>query len=365
MPDSFSQSAPTPGRPADRREAIVAWFLERLVSGELKPGDRLPSRSEIRERFDASPGTVQDAMDELSSDGHIVSRSTSGTFVAERPPYLHRFGLVFLQTPDGMPYWSHFYRAMIDVAPEVASARMYESVNYFIQDGDPRQPDYTRFILDLKHRRLAGAVFTMHAGEHRDSPLMQYTNTPRFMIASGYDAKGVPSAFPDRDRFLDDAMGYLRAKGRNRVAVFDFLGDPQSDEYSADLSRFGLRTLPHWNFPAQPHMTMAIQSFVRVLLDRPAAQRPSALLVTDDNLVSAVSEGVLASGLMAPKEIEIVSLVNLPSFPKVSTPVTWFGFDTRDLIAKSFDGLEAVARKQPFPALSLLDPVPILSASAR
>lgn len=57
-----------------------------IDSGELSPGDRVPSESEIVKRVGASRMTVNRAMNELANEGKLVRVQGLGTFVAERRP---------------------------------------------------------------------------------------------------------------------------------------------------------------------------------------------------------------------------------------------------------------------------------------
>lgn len=68
----------------------IAGAIARLInSGDLLPGDRLPTVRELATELAVSPATVSHAWQALSSVGLIVSRGRSGTFVrAERTAWL-------------------------------------------------------------------------------------------------------------------------------------------------------------------------------------------------------------------------------------------------------------------------------------
>ena len=59
--------------------------LRRLVvSGALKPGDKLPSVRELAGQLAINPNTIQRAYRELESEGYIVSIPGRGSFAAAR-----------------------------------------------------------------------------------------------------------------------------------------------------------------------------------------------------------------------------------------------------------------------------------------
>ena len=63
--------------------------LDRILSSlkddiqTLSPGDRLPTVRDLMEKFQASPITINKALKSLSLEGRIITRTGSGTFVAD------------------------------------------------------------------------------------------------------------------------------------------------------------------------------------------------------------------------------------------------------------------------------------------
>ena len=72
-------------------------MIQRLVSGEWRPGALLPSENRLAETFMVSQGTVRKALDELAAENLVVRRQGKGTFVASHTPHralFHFFHLV-------------------------------------------------------------------------------------------------------------------------------------------------------------------------------------------------------------------------------------------------------------------------------
>lgn len=59
------------------------YISDRIESGELKPGDRLPSESKLVSRFGISRTTVRQALGELTSLGLLTRIQGKGTFVVQ------------------------------------------------------------------------------------------------------------------------------------------------------------------------------------------------------------------------------------------------------------------------------------------
>jgi GntR family transcriptional regulator len=61
---------------------LAALLRERIESGELAPGARLPSITSLAQEYDLAVTTVQKAVAALKDEGLIVT-SPMGTFVAK------------------------------------------------------------------------------------------------------------------------------------------------------------------------------------------------------------------------------------------------------------------------------------------
>ena len=67
-------------------EVIAEALRERIRSGELTPGDALPTQAVLMAEFGASSLSVQKAMALLKQDGYAISRPGKGAFVARPDP---------------------------------------------------------------------------------------------------------------------------------------------------------------------------------------------------------------------------------------------------------------------------------------
>lgn len=64
---------------------IYQRIFELIVTGEFAVNARLPSESDLSQRFGASRPVVREALARLRDDGVIVSRQGSGSYVRQRP----------------------------------------------------------------------------------------------------------------------------------------------------------------------------------------------------------------------------------------------------------------------------------------
>ncbi|MFI6822160.1 GntR family transcriptional regulator [Micromonospora sp. NPDC050187] len=64
---------------------IVDEIAEKIRTGDLKPGDKLPSTSQLAEAYGVSNNTVYRALAILHDRNLIIGQQGRGTYVAERP----------------------------------------------------------------------------------------------------------------------------------------------------------------------------------------------------------------------------------------------------------------------------------------
>ena len=70
---------------ARRPRGLVSEIVESLATsireGQLQPGDKLPTESEIMARFDVSRTVVRESLSKLQASGLVETRHGIGTFV--------------------------------------------------------------------------------------------------------------------------------------------------------------------------------------------------------------------------------------------------------------------------------------------
>ncbi|MEN9539350.1 MAG: hypothetical protein RLZZ126_1585 [Pseudomonadota bacterium] len=70
-------------RPRGRVETVVDAILNQVRSGELKPGDRLPTEADVTAQFSVSRTVVREALSRLQAQGLVETRHGVGTFVRD------------------------------------------------------------------------------------------------------------------------------------------------------------------------------------------------------------------------------------------------------------------------------------------
>lgn len=78
---------------------IKKLLIQRVLDGEWRPGELLPSEFKIAAEYEVSQGTVRKALDDMAGEKLVVRRQGKGTFVSAR-------------TSQHVPF--HFFRLLND-----------------------------------------------------------------------------------------------------------------------------------------------------------------------------------------------------------------------------------------------------------
>lgn len=141
----MEKSAAEPIRPApalhieDPTPAGIAGAIARMINtGELLPGDRLPTVRTLSQQLGVSPATISHGWQALVRSGLVVSRGRSGTFVADgavrRPTSTSRTNAMASQHGDvrwDLSLGAPDPRLLPEIAQSLAAvARRAETTNY-------------------------------------------------------------------------------------------------------------------------------------------------------------------------------------------------------------------------------------------
>jgi GntR family transcriptional regulator len=82
-------------------QQIKALLVSSLQAGEWRPGQAIPSETDLAVRYRVSQGTVRKAIDEMATDNLLVRRQGKGTFVATHAEQATQYRFLRLMPDDG------------------------------------------------------------------------------------------------------------------------------------------------------------------------------------------------------------------------------------------------------------------------
>lgn len=66
-------------------DTIYGQLLDEIMAGRFSAGDRLPTENQLAQRFSVSRPVVREALQRLQTDGVVMARQGSGTYVQRSP----------------------------------------------------------------------------------------------------------------------------------------------------------------------------------------------------------------------------------------------------------------------------------------
>lgn len=323
-------------RPPVQRQRIVRELRDTIISGAYQPGNRMPTRRELCETYGMAKATVDSAMGRLEEHGFVQSRGRAGTFVAEHLPHLCRYALIFPGDRQTWRNWSRFYDTLEKVTEEVGEDRPDVDFPSFYGVGNsPELGQHRQLVFELANQMIGGLIFCDSPWIADDSDILTtQPEIPRVAFQSGV-RKGIPSVTVDRRAFGREAVRHLHEAGCRRLGIVSMAVRGKGDDeflFNTWGAEFGMTTRPGWHLYCDHRDPRAGESLGLLLSYLPAEERPDGLIISDDNLVEAVTTGLAKGGVVAGRDMEIVAYRNFPNKPSAALPVTWLGFCLHEIV---------------------------------
>lgn len=346
---------------APKHRQVYDALLQQIVSGRVKAGGRLPSESELVNRFGASRITVARALRDLQVAGLIERRAGSGTYVrqARRPDQALSLGVVI---PDfgEVEVFTPIYRGMLD-APEAQSHALLWTT--CVSSRGTREDEAWQACQQCIARRVDGVFF---------APL-ELTPDHRAVnrrIADAFAAARIPVVLLDRSiepypqRGRHDLVGldnrragalvtsHLLNRGCQRVT---FIGlrdaassvDAREAGFREALALAGLSAPPDSVLRGDPSDTALIDAFMR-------RYQPDGILCASDRTAGALMRTLLTLGYDIPGQVRLGSIDDVEYASLLPVPLTTLRQPCRDIGIAAMSAMVARVANPDLPPRDML-----------
>jgi DNA-binding LacI/PurR family transcriptional regulator len=301
---------------------IERFLQKRLHSGELTPGQRLPSNADLARRWGVSCTDVQRAMARLTAAGLLERAPRRGTFVKASSAQT----LVgILVKPSLANETAHFYRALVLALQSLLDRREWRS----------------RLYDDLTENPPPGAAGLSRGFEHLRRDLLSYPvkglielNSdiayPRSLRAPVDIARvryGIQARKPDvaldKYRFGWEAVEFLARQGRKRILYLRTAEAVSDNTYDIDGFYDAVRKcgLPQPRVEQIDGPTggslLELNAYdrMRTLIRESASRRgriatADAMLISDDIATRGAALALVQQGVRVPEDLLVVSYAN-------------------------------------------------------
>lgn len=330
-------------RKTSKKQArVIEAIRKKILSGEYLPGTQIPIQTELVQKFKLSSVTVQRAVHELKRQGFLTAKRRLGTFIAEQPPHLKNYALVFPADPAKSVVWGNFWESLRLEAEKINKLGVKRIEFFFGAEEFEHSKDYLRLVELVRNHQLAGLIFTAPPHNLMKTPLMTTPDTPRVAIAD-LPKHNIPVVSHPYQNGLFIAAQRFSERGAKRIALF-CTSTTQVEEWlrrQSELVDLGIRTREQWCFTIPATVPGTAKACTRLLMDLPAEDRPDGMVVMDDHLTEAVEQGLIDAGDDAATQVGVVALCNFPDRFAHRLPIQRLGCNAVDFLNLCIESIDA------------------------
>jgi DNA-binding LacI/PurR family transcriptional regulator len=304
-----------PDQPAYRQ--IFDQLRERIVSGDLPAGTRIPPIRELASRWKTNYFTVQSGLAPLANEGLISSQPRSGTFVTGPTATLSSVGLYF-----GVNFWNSdadsFYSALFGILCEQLNQRNIKTRLWIDHRPSGKQntpwPDLQKAV---ENREVQGVIATMVTGI--DVEWLQNLPVP---ICLAWEASHPATVCNDKRHLIVTALERFQKCGCKSVGLIS--SSPSlADIFSTEATNYQLQTAESW-IQVLRNSEVCEEAGSRMFKQLWAQDHhPDALLVFPDVLARGVMIAMLEAHLEIPKDLRVIFHMNAELAFYCPFPVDW------------------------------------------
>lgn len=298
-------------------QAVTQFILEQ----QLAPGTRLPSETELAQRFNVAPLTVRRGLERLERDGIIVRRRGSGTFVGANMPARSA-------QPSGRICF-----ILHDPNSPLLLGLMHSIEGVLRETGRQTLVTFGGFDDALECQRIReaaadalGLILWSECGPLATAEIarLHAENFPVVLVDRCPPGLGVDCVLVDDASGAHATARHLLDLGHRQIA---FLYGPEPLELSSVTARLGalretlhLSGLPDDALSVHYHPCMVTQENLDTTLElargllagRP---QPSAIFCVNDALAQALAVSLARLGVSVPAEISLTGFDGLHYLP--------------------------------------------------
>jgi len=313
------------------------WLAEQLRghirAGDLKPGDRLPSWSQMQREYGVNKYTIERAQKELASEGLLVCRQGSGTFVAQAQSKAVRKGIIGLcgegitYPLEASPYWARLVHGIRGAAQNVGH-------HVLLLDADTT----------AGWEKADGMLISDYSRKFLTNKIPD--GLPCVSLLTAKD--GMCSVYSDDAQGIRQSVEYLVGLGHRKIGYFHGVSDTsgtRTGAYRTALATADIKANDDWvrlmhALPRFANRYTHGKQFVEMgrenmrawLRDGWASLGCTALLAHNDEFAVGIIEALKEAGIRVPEDVSVIGFdgsepitLSQPSLSTVEVPLEEIG----------------------------------------
>ncbi len=322
-----------------KSKLIVDSIESGILSGALKPGDRLQSVRSIAASFSSSISVVQNALRSLERKNLVESKPGSGVFVRTQSHALGSATHIILCAPEGHVY-SELNSSIRQLLFRKGSVPV--TVDYSQMIALKPDPAFRKQVNDILASGAEAVI--LHGDSYWRHQFLDDFPTLRAVFLSIVD---YPGPMPERAVLLDYetsfhlATSHLLRLGRKRVALCAFKPDPRSlspetfsrhhssqmvNGYEQALRECG--GVSYVNHIPRTELEINEQFLKRLMASK---ERPDAIVCDLDHTVLQLTMAAMRLGVKIPDDVALTGFFDTPWCEQAPVKITSITFEWQKL----------------------------------
>ena len=284
-----------------------------IINGELAPGTKLPSSTELATKWQTHPATIHAALAPLVKEGLLTRQPKIGTFVSQRSTRLSDIGIYYDSN-----IWQNQANAF-KRAVHVELARLLESRNINVRVWfDPRSEKrrgetWMELAAAAERREIQAVIATDVPGE-----VVSWLQ-PLPVLCAYFTRAAVPNRVQlDFEQFAAASVGLLKKQGCRSAGIISIIESEKtrsalSNDFYHRFSQLcraqGMEVRAEWIRMAhgfvrdESQEEFGYKEFKQIWLQ---SRRPDGLVVFPDTSVTGVVMSVLEQRVDVPRDLKLV-----------------------------------------------------------
>jgi GntR family transcriptional regulator of arabinose operon len=305
-------------------EQLKERIRTRILQGELRPGDRLPSETELMSEHGCSRYTVRQAVGDLVAAGWLDRKHGSGTFVCQQAGGPRRPALVGVVTTYISEY---IFPSIVRGIERYLSERGYGVLLASTDNQREREPGALELMLS---HNVAGLIIEPAQSALPGPDLRPYReliarSIPFVMLHGTYPGLVAPSVTVDDFAGAYQLTDHLISLGHTDIAAIvkgdDVQGVERERGVLAALRDHEITPRPEWfhHYTTCERETCGAAFATAMLAARP---RPTALYCYNDQIALQAIQALEAAGVRVPEDMSVVGFDDSRLLATTKLPLT-------------------------------------------
>jgi len=292
---------------------IFEFFRDKILSGEIKEDEKLPTEQEIGQIFSVSRHTVRQSIVELEKEGYIYREKSKGAYVKKLDKSKKTHGKLIIVITTYIS--EYIFPYLIKGIQETLNEHGYDILLLNTNNDKDKEREQLKKLLEYD---VAGAIIEPTASALGNTNEDYYreldkSNIPYLMINATYDNEKHSYVIMDDEKGTYKLCNYLINLGHKKIAgIFkedDIQGLERKKGYLKALeeNKIEIDSTIIGNFKTYEE-DFYVYAFSKSLLSR--ANRPTAIVCYNDKTAIKVNKVAKELGLKIPEDLSIVGYDN-------------------------------------------------------